>query len=96
VALDKGRVIATQNNGIDFEQLSSLILNVKNAVTAEISTEDAETVSENLAVIEEEVKRKKPRKYFLKTAITGLQIIKGSAEFGVALVALFEFIKTII
>lgn len=91
-AFDEATINATQNNGMDLDTLYRLLSNVKTAV-AEMPPEDAEAASETLEVIEHEAQQEKPRKSFLKTALTGLQAIKGTAEFAAAVAALVQFVQ---
>jgi hypothetical protein len=60
------------------------------------SREDSEVAVETLEVIENELAQPKPRKGFLRTALAGLQTIKGTAEFGAAVVALVQFIQAVL
>ena len=46
----------------------------------------------NLEVISEEWKSKQPRKSFIKTAVEGMKMIKGTAEFGAAITTLIQFV----
>lgn len=93
-AFDEATITATQNNGVDLDTLNKLLGNVRTAAT-EMPPEDAEAASENLEVIEHEAQQEKPRKSFLKTALTGLQAIKGTAEFAAAVAALVQFVQTL-
>jgi len=95
IATDNATINATSNIGIDTERLADLVQAVKTAAT-NLSEEEQDTLSSNLEVIEEESKSAKPRKGFMKTAIAGLSAIKGTAEFGAAVVALIQFVQTIL
>lgn len=95
IATDNATINATNTIGIDADKLAELVQAVKNAATG-LNEEDQETLSSNLEVIEEESKAAKPRKGFLKTAIAGLSAIKGTAEFGAAVVALIQFVQTLL
>ena len=57
---------------------------------------EADALNSSLDVIEEELKSDKPRKSFIKTAITGIKAIKGTAEFGAAIAALIQFLQPFI
>ena len=46
----------------------------------------------NFEVISEEWKSKQPRKSFIKTAVEGMKMIKGTAEFGAAITTLIQFV----
>ncbi|PKM93207.1 MAG: hypothetical protein CVU84_16835 [Firmicutes bacterium HGW-Firmicutes-1] len=82
-------------NSIDTASLSELIKALK-AESKSLSDEDNETLSNNLEVVEEELKALKPRKAFIKTAISGIKVIKGTAEFTAAMTALIQFLQTIV
>ncbi len=94
IASDNATINATNNIGIDADKLAELVQAVKNAAS-DLNEEDQETLSSNLEVIEEESKASKPRKGFLKTAVAGLSAIKGTAEFGAAVVALIQFLQNV-
>jgi pyruvate-formate lyase-activating enzyme len=94
VAFDEATIQATQNNSIDWDKLCKLLSDVRSAITADMPPDDAEAVSESLEVIEAEAKQEKPRKSFLKTALTGLRAIRGTAEFGAAVATLVQYVET--
>ena len=98
IANDTATINATNSvSGINFDELTPLLDEI--LITSEksdLSPEDKDTVSSSLEVIGEELKVEKPRKAFLKTAIAGLQAIKGTAEFGAAVVALIQFVQPLI
>ena len=52
-------------------------------------------MTDSLEVIEELAKPDKPKRSFVKTAITTLKAIKGTAEFAAAVTALITFIQTL-
>lgn len=95
IASDNAIITATNNVGVDLAQLNTLINNVRSAAVG-ITGEDAETLSDNLEVIEEQAKSDKPKKGFIKTAITGIKTLKGTAEFAAAVAALVQFLQTIL
>lgn len=95
IANDNATVTATNNIGVDATQLSALINNIKTAAQ-NLSPTDAESLSENLEVIEEEAKSNKPRKSFIKTAIDGIKAIKGTAEFAAAVAALVQILQPLL
>lgn len=68
----------------------------KAAEENELSNEDKETVDSSLEVIQEEMKSEKPRKNYIKMALSGLKAIKGTAEFSAAIAALVQFIQPFI
>lgn len=91
IATDNSTVTATNNVGIDTDELKKLISEVQ-AATTSLSAEDQETVSECLEVIEIETVAEKPKKGMLKTALNTLRAVKGITEFGAAVTALAEFV----
>ena len=95
IATDNATVTATNNVGIDNDELKRLISAVRFNVQ-DLSEEDRENVSECLEVIETELVAEKPKKWMLKTAISMLNGIKGAAEFSAAVVALIQFLESFI
>ena len=89
VAAGEGTVNATQVIN-DLMDLDRLISEVKKH-SASLSAEDRETVGECVEIIET-LKDKKPKMRLIKTAITTLKAIVGTAEFAAACAALIEFI----
>lgn len=79
-------IVATAN---DIEQLIAAVRTKMDTLT---SDEDKEVASESLEVIEAEVISEKPKKSMIKTAISSLQAIKGTVEFGAAVAALIQFV----
>ncbi len=94
IANDNATINATNTVGADMSQLSELIKNIKDSSV--LTGDDAEMMESNLQVIEEELQAEKPRKGFLKTAISGLKLLKGSTEFAAAVTALIEFVQPFI
>lgn len=95
VANDNATIMATSNIGIDPTKLEELVQAVR--INADgLSSDDVEMLEDNLEVIENEAKSDKPRKGFLKTAISGLKMIKGTAEFAAAVAALIQFIQLLL
>ena len=98
IANDNATITATNTvSSINVDELAQLLERITaTAQKSELSPEDKETVSSSIEVIGEELKAEKPRKSFIKTAISGLQAIKGTAEFGAAVVALIQFVQPFI
>lgn len=92
IASDNATITATNNAGTDFVQLVDLIKRV-NATATGITGEDAEKLAASLEVIEEEAKSSKPRKSFIKTAVAGIQTLKGTVEFSEAVAALVQYVQ---
>lgn len=95
IATDNASVTATNTVGIDASELAKLIADVR-GLSSNLSLEEQETVSDSLEVIETEALSEKPKKGMLRTAITALKNIKGITEFGEAVIALSEFVDTLI
>ena len=95
IANDNATITATNNVGIDRDELKRLISEVR-ATAHDLSEDNQETVSECLEVIESETVTPKPKKALLKTAITTLKTLKGAAEFGAAVAALIQFVSPFI
>jgi hypothetical protein len=85
-------IIWTKESSI---KLTNLIEDIKGNAGG-LSIEDEETLVNSLDVIKEESKTLKPRRSFLKTAILGLQTIKGTAEFATAVITLIQFIQPLL
>lgn len=90
IANDYAQLTDTNTVGADLDQLGKLIQAIKDSST-DLSPEDKELLNDNLDVIQEEAASDKPRKGFLKTALTGLKAIKGSVEFAAAVASLLQF-----
>lgn len=84
-------------NEIDLHRLSELLEVIrKEADYSSFTANEIETVDSSLEVIKEEMKVEKPRKNYIKMAISGLKAIKGTAEFSAAVAALVQFIQQFI
>jgi hypothetical protein len=95
IANDNAKITATNTVGIDAAKLVEVLQAVR--ITANgLSREEAEIMESNLEVIEEEIKTGKPRKGFLVTAVSGLKMLKGTAEFAAAVAALVQFVQPLI
>ena len=92
IATDGSTVTATNQIGVDGEQLRQLIADVLLAIDG-LSTQDEETVRESLDVIQTEASSKKPKKSMLKAAITALKTVTCVGELGTAIAALIEFVS---
>lgn len=92
IANDSATINASINNGIDVTQLSALIQAVKHEIES-LPDDDEDIVSSSLEVIEQELQTENPRKSFIKTAISGIKVIRGTAEFAAAVAALIDFVQ---
>lgn len=95
LATDNATINAVQNNGVDVNQLKMLIDTIRKEATGNCTSDDMDTVNESLEVIENELTQPSPKKSLLKTAITGLNAIKGTIEFSAAVAALVQFAQAI-
>jgi len=96
IANDNSTINATNTvNEIDIEKLAELIQIIRNNAGS-LSEDDEEMLASSLEVIKEEANASVPRKGFLKTAISGLKTIKGTAEFAAAVAALIQFIQPLL
>lgn len=95
IANDNSSVTATNTVGASDGELAKLVADVR-ALSGNLSSEEQETVSDSLEVIEAEASSDKPKKGMLRTAIAALKNIKGIAEFGEAVIALSEFVGMLI
>lgn len=95
-SFDNAKVEATQYIDCNEKKLEELVENVRNALSIDISDDDIGIVNTNLDVLEEELKRVKPRKNFLKVVLKSLKAIKGTAEFGAAVTELVQFVQSML
>lgn len=76
------------------KDISELIENIK-ALSKQQNFDDNEIENLNcsLDVISEEIKEEKPRINYLKTALNGIKIVKGTTEFAAAVAQLVQFLQ---
>jgi hypothetical protein len=97
IANDNATITASNVvNTVDAQELARLIRDVRSKAEGGLTDEEKETLDSSLEVIEQETKVKKPRKSFIKTAVTGLKAIKGTAEFAAAVVTLIQFLEPLL
>ena len=72
IANDQATIVATQNNGIDIEELDRLVQNIKSLLTNSIPPEVTEVITDSVDALQEELKKDSPKKGIVKTAISGL------------------------
>ncbi len=95
LASDNSTINANQlNNGIDLQILKALVNNVKNEMSC--NEEDAQIINDSIEVIETELAQPTPKKNLLRIALSGIKTIKGTAEFGAAILALYQFVQSTI
>lgn len=88
-----------QNNypsSFNVNELLLLIDAVKKAMPSTLSANEVVTIQDSLAVIETETASPSPKKSLLRNAMTALKAVKETAEFGAAVVALVQFVHTLI
>lgn len=59
--------------------------------TIGLSEDDVEMIKDNIDIIRTKIVKNNPKKRFVRIAIKGLELIKGTTELSVAVVALIEF-----
>jgi len=96
IASDNATIHAIQNNGLDMSQVKSLIEAVRKSIGTEMSAEHVETITESLEVLEEQLAQPTPKKSVIKNLLTGIKAISGTAEFGAAVVALVQYVQTVL
>ena len=97
IANDNSSLVAHNTVASTQEELVRLIQDIKGLLEQQdLSEEETDTLNCSLDVISEEMKEAKPRASFLKTAVNGIKMIKGTAEFGAAIVALIQFVQPFI
>ena len=95
VANDNASITAVNSVGIDRDKLMTLLQDVRDSAK-NLSSDDAELVSDSLETIEAEAVLEHPTKGLLRTAVAGIKAVKGTAEFGAAVVALIQFLGSIL
>lgn len=95
IASDNAMIEATSTVTIcDNQKLNELIDAIRDCEKEQnFSEEEAETLDNSLKVISDEMNEQKPKAHYLKMALNGLKAIKGTAEFGAAVVALIQYIQ---
>ena len=93
IASGNGVITATQNNGIDINQLESIIEEIKNIASSENFGKDKiEEISESLDTIKAELTSLQPKKGLLRTTLRGLQAISGSVQFIASVATLSQLV----
>lgn len=95
VANDNASITAVNSVGIDRDKLMTLLQDVRDSAK-NLSSDDAELVSDSLETIEAEAVLEHPKKGLLRTAVAGIKAVKGTAGFGAAVVALIQFLGSIL
>lgn len=95
LANDNGTINAVFNNGVNQEELKTLLASVLSNRDG-LAEDEAATVAESVDLIESELKQENPKKNILRGVLKGLQAIKGSTEFLAAVATLVQFVQTAI
>ncbi len=98
IANDHATINALQNNGINVEELDRLVNTIKSLLTDSLSPEVLEVITDNVEVLQEELRKENPKKGFIKTAISGLQNarphIADAVELTAAITSIIQFAMT--
>lgn len=95
IAMDNANVTATNTVGADAGELAKLITAVQGA-SGGLNPEEREIVTGSLEVIQAEAIAEKPKRSMLRMAIAALKNINGIAAFSESVVALAEYISSLI
>ena len=75
--------------------MEKLIQNINTLSKKEnLNEDDEDQLNCYTEMISEEIKSNEPRKSFIRTALNGIKMIKGSAEFMAAITALVQFVQS--
>jgi len=96
VASDNAIINALQNNGVDLEQLKKLISILRASVPSAMTEEETELLNDSIETIQIEVQCARPKKGLIRTALAGINAIKGGAEFAAAVIAIYQFVQPLI
>jgi len=93
IASGNSEIAATQNIGIDVNQLEKIMDEIRGATNTEaFSNEELEQITDSLDAIKAELTSLQPKKGILRTALKGLQAINGSAQFLAAIATMVQFV----
>ncbi|MGI6176744.1 MAG: hypothetical protein ACOYJC_11450 [Christensenellales bacterium] len=87
----KGNIMSVDNNTIDIAQLNEILENIVQLSDAQ----SKEQIEESVGIIHEELKKAKPKKSIIRTAMASLKAVKGSIEFLAAVATLATYIASI-
>jgi len=96
IATDQSTFHAEMNNSVNLAQLEKLIGDIRKNTPASINEEERESINDSLEVIDEELKKPKPKKSLINTALTTLKAIKGTTEFCAAVAAIIQFVHPLV
>lgn len=93
IASGNSEIAATQNIGIDVNQLEKIIDEIRGTTNTEaLGNEEIEQITDSLDAIKAELTSLQPKKGILRTALKGLQAINGSAQFLAAIATMVQFV----
>jgi hypothetical protein len=92
-ATDNAIIHATQNNGLNTQELENILTDLLQKIPANITEQEKEQIDESIDVIRTEMQNAQPKKSVLRTTISAIQAIKESAEFAAVIISLVEFFK---
>jgi hypothetical protein len=93
IASGNSEIAATQNIGIDVNQLEKMMDEIRGATNTEaFGNEEIEQITDSLDAIKAELTSLQPKKGILRTALKGLQAINGSAQFLAAIATMVQFV----
>jgi hypothetical protein len=95
-ATDNAVLHAVQNNGLNMQELESILSTLTQRMPTSINNTEKEQINDSIDVIRTEAHKAQPEKSKLKTALSVLQAIKGSVEFGAAITALYTFLSSLV
>jgi hypothetical protein len=96
IASGHSTINVAQYNGIDVSRLKELISDIKQLIPNTLSPDESETVNDSLDTIESISESNPPKKSLARVALSALQAIKGTVEFGAAIVLLVQFAQPFI
>jgi hypothetical protein len=93
IASGNSEIAATQNIGIDVNQLEKIMDEIRGAANGEaFGNEEIEQITDSLDAIKAELTSLQPKKGILRTALKGLKTINGSAQFLAAIATMVQFV----
>ena len=91
IAKDQATINAVQNNGIDTNELSKLISNMRDALEDSLTDEDKQDANDSIDIIEEELNSTQPNEKNVKTHFKILSKIGAGIKFTNACCSLITF-----
>lgn len=91
IATNNSAITATQNNGINSDELNKLIQNIRNNIPEELSSEDKADVNESLDIIQEELLSNEPNTKVIKSQFNVFKRIDVGVKFLSSCASLLTF-----